>query len=374
MTEAVDEHFRTSVTSWVGATRPDARHVDPARLKELFSAQLLSRHLDFAARWLQSQGEGFYTIGSAGHESNAAVALALRPTDPALLHYRSCAFQVARSRQVVGTDPVADVLHGVAAASVDQISGGRHKVIGSKALSIIPQTSTIGSHIPRAFGLAFALGRDPSRSEWPDDAIVVASIGDASVNHSTTLGGLNAAAYLAHQHVHLPLLVVCEDNGLGISTRSPAGWTERVLSSLPSVRYASADGADPDGVLRLADDLVHDVRSSRRPAILHLRTVRFLGHAGSDAEIAYRSAHEMAADLGRDPLLASARRLMQLGEMESAEVLDAYEDARAEVMEAAKRVVGSRRLTTAADVMRPIAAPSGSVSPAPATACMGLRR
>ena len=50
------------------------------------------------------QGAGYYTIGSAGHEGNAAVAAALRPTDPALLHYRSGGFYLARARQVPGSD------------------------------------------------------------------------------------------------------------------------------------------------------------------------------------------------------------------------------------------------------------------------------
>ncbi len=62
----------------------------------LFEAQSQSRHLDLTARWLRRRGLGFYTIGSAGHESNAAVAAALRPTDPALLHYRSGGFYAAR--------------------------------------------------------------------------------------------------------------------------------------------------------------------------------------------------------------------------------------------------------------------------------------
>ena len=56
---------------------------------ELFDAQLASRHLDVAARWLRARGAGYYTIGSSGHEGNAGVAAALRLTDPALLHYRS---------------------------------------------------------------------------------------------------------------------------------------------------------------------------------------------------------------------------------------------------------------------------------------------
>jgi 2-oxoisovalerate dehydrogenase E1 component len=71
--------------------RPGSR-LDAATCLAIYTAQVLSRHLDFAGRWLQQHGRGFYTISSAGHEANAAIALALRPTDPALLHYRSGAF------------------------------------------------------------------------------------------------------------------------------------------------------------------------------------------------------------------------------------------------------------------------------------------
>src|SRR5205814_6335431 len=115
----------------------------------LWRAQVDSRLIDHAARWLQSQQLGYYTIGSAGHESNAAVALALRPTDPALLHYRSGGFYLARAAQK-GRDGVPDILHGVTAATAEPIAGGRHKVFGNAELAVIPQTSTIASHLPRA--------------------------------------------------------------------------------------------------------------------------------------------------------------------------------------------------------------------------------
>ena len=124
----------------------------------LWRAQVSSRLCDFAARYLQGQGRSFYTIGSAGHESNAAVALASRPTDPALLHYRSGGFYLARAAQA-GRDGVPDVLYGVTAAREEPIAGGRHKVFGNHALAVIPQTSTIASHLPRAVGIAFALER-----------------------------------------------------------------------------------------------------------------------------------------------------------------------------------------------------------------------
>src|SRR6266496_5079778 len=108
----------------------------------VFDAMVASRNLDLAARYLRKEGPGVYTIGSAGHESNAAIAAALRPTDPALLHYRSGGFYCARARQVPGVDPVRDVLLGVAASADEPIAGGRHKVFGRAELAIVPQTST----------------------------------------------------------------------------------------------------------------------------------------------------------------------------------------------------------------------------------------
>src|ERR1044072_574729 len=90
--------------------------------RALFDVALGSRHLDLAARYLRSQGKGYYTIGSSGHEGNAAVAAALRPTDPALLHYRSGGFFLARAGQVLGTDPLRDVLLGIVAATEEPIA------------------------------------------------------------------------------------------------------------------------------------------------------------------------------------------------------------------------------------------------------------
>src|SRR5258706_12750641 len=165
--------------------RPGSR-LTAGRCLELLDAQITSRHLDEAGRWLRSRGSGYYTIRSAGHAGNAAVAAALRPTDPALLHYRSGAFYLVRAAQAGrGEDGIADVLLGMVAAAAEPIAGGRHKVFGHRELNIIPQTSTIASHLPRAVGLAFALPRAASigrPAPWPADSVGVASIGDASVN------------------------------------------------------------------------------------------------------------------------------------------------------------------------------------------------
>ncbi len=155
----------------------------------------------------------------------------------------------------------------------------------------------------------------------------MASLGDASINHSTAVGALNAAGHAVHQRLPLPLLVVCEDNGWGISRPDAAGLGRGSLSSRPGFTYVAADGADPVGTLAAAEQAVDEVRETRRPVVLHLQTVRFLGHAGSDAELGYRPPRDVAADQERDPLLGTAGALVEAG-WEPEDVLARYEAAR----------------------------------------------
>jgi 2-oxoisovalerate dehydrogenase E1 component len=344
---------------------PAARPVRPgsgltaARCLDLLDAALASRHLDDAARWLRGRDTGYYTIGSSGHESNAAVAAALRPTDPALLHYRSGAFYLVRAAQAGrGDDSIADILLGMVAAAAEPIAGGRHKVFGHKNLSIIPQTSTIASHLPRAVGLAFALPRAARLgidTPWPADSVVVASVGDASVNHSTAAGAINTASYCAYQGLPLPLLIVCEDNGLGVSVRTPPGWIAAALGTRPAIRYAYADGMDVAAVYDTTAELAGYVREHRAPAILHLATVRLGGHAGSDVESGYRTAAEIAADAGRDPLIGATSLVMSAGLLTADQVAERSERIKAKVFAMAARAEGAPGLTSAAQVMAPLA-------------------
>jgi 2-oxoisovalerate dehydrogenase E1 component len=342
----------------LGAVRPGSA-LTGQRCLELFDAQLTSRHLDLAARWLRKIGAGFYTIGSSGHEGNAAVAAALRMDDPALLHYRSGAFyQVRAADASPPRDGVRDVLLGLVAAAAEPIAGGRHKVFGRADLHIIPQTSTIASHLPRAVGLAFAQGRAArlgTASRWPADAIVVASLGDASINHSTAVGALNTAGYCAYQRLPLPLLVVCEDNGLGISVRTPHGWVEAAVSGRPGITYFHADGSDLAGVYDTTLAAAALARHHRSPVFLHLSMVRLGGHAGADAEVGYRDRDDVAADLAADPLVGTARLLVEAGLLTPAEVLDRYERGRARILERAQEISGAPRLATAEQVMAPLA-------------------
>lgn len=361
----LDRRFRTAVTAVRSETRcaPDepVRRGYPytaADCLELFEAQATSRHLDLAARHLTASGRGYYSIGSAGHEGNAAVAAALRVSDPALLHYRSGAFFVQRARRVPGAEPIRDVLLGVVAAAADPISGGRHKVFGSKPAAVIPMTSTIASHLPRAVGLAFALDRADRLgrfTEWLTDAVVVCSFGDASANHSTAAGAINSAIHTAHQRIPMPILFVCEDNGVGLSVPTPPEWIEFAYGSRPGMRYFSADGCQLLQALSVAAKAVEWVRRHREPAFLRLRTVRLLGHAGSDVESSYRRATDIAADLARDPLTATGCLLVGAGVADADEVIARYDALGEQVAAVAEEVARAPKLASAAAVTAPLA-------------------
>lgn len=323
-------------------------------LLSLFDAMAASRLIDIEARRLRAAGQGYYTIGSSGHESNALVAATLRVGDPALLHYRSGGFFMARALQAGASldEAIRAVLLGMFAAAEDRASGGRHKVFGDPELSIIPQTSTIASHLPRAVGVAFAISRAARLgipTKWTTEAVAVCSFGDASLNHSTAVGALNTAGYCVQQGLPLPLLLVCEDNGLGISVPSPPGWV-RAAAQRPGIEYFSADGDDPLAVAESATAAVAVARVERRPALLHLHTVRYLGHAGSDVEAGYRTPAAIASDLERDPLLALARVVR--GDVD---LLARYERIAARIAVIAGEVSVLPGLATAEAVMAPLA-------------------
>jgi len=326
-----------------------------------YRAGCLTRALDRQSRAMQKAGQGFYTIGSSGHEGLAAVALALRPTDMAFLHYRDAAFQIARAGQVPGQTIAWDMLLSFAASSDDPISGGRHKVLGSKALAIPPQTSTIASHLPKAVGAAYAIGaarrHRPEHQEMPDDSIVYCSFGDASANHATAQVAFNTAGWTSYQSIPLPLLFVCEDNGIGISTKTPKGWIAAGFQNRPGIKYFHCNGLDIYDTFRVASEAAAYVRNRRKPAFLHVKTIRLYGHAGADVPTTYLSRDEVEAEEAHDPLLHSVRLMDEAGALDPAEALAIYEETGARVGRVAADAVKRPRLKTAAEVMASLIPP-----------------
>ncbi|MEX2503905.1 MAG: thiamine pyrophosphate-dependent enzyme [Egicoccus sp.] len=326
----------------------------------LFEDMVRSRVLDVVARELKAQGRSYYTISSAGHEHTAVVGALTRTTDPALLHYRDGGFVAARARRA-GTDVTWDTLLSLVASREDPASQGRHKVWGSPSAWIVPQTSTIASHLPKAVGTAFAVGRSRrlgagavAAGDLPADAIVVCSFGDASLNHASALTGLNAARWAHRVGSPVPILFVCEDNGIGISVTTPPGWVEATASALPGCTYLRAEG-EVDEVWDTVASAVDTVRERRAPVFLHLPTVRLWGHAGSDLETAYRSREEIEHAEAADPLARAARRLITCGAATREDLAAVVAEVRAQTRERAAAAGATGTLRDLEEVVAPLA-------------------
>lgn len=366
--DVVNTAFRARIASGefpAGGAPNDA--LAPELAKQIFDAQCLSRNLDRRSRKMQAEGNGYYTIGSSGHEGMAAVAAALRPDDMAFLHYRDGAFQTMRSAQVEGVDAAWDMLLSFCTAKEDPMSGGRHKVLGSKALNIPPQTSTIASHLPKAVGAAYSLGlgkrRAPEHKCLADDSIILCSFGDASANHSTAQGAINTACWTAYQSAPMPLLFVCEDNGIGISTRTPSGWIKASYENRPGLKYFNADGLNIYDAYKVAQEAAHYVRTQRKPAFLHISVVRLYGHAGSDMQQTYLPRATFEAWEAHDPLLHSVRLLDQAGVMTPDQALAAYQDSEDHCATLAAKAVKKPRLKSADEVMASLIPPARTCAP-----------
>lgn len=351
--EVIDQNFASLV---MDGKLPTARSLTglveaglrPEELVDLFESQLISRHLDLRARILKNENQCFYTIGSAGHEGNAAVAKAFRVTDMAFLHYRSGAFMVQRSKQLEGSTPIYDLMLSFVASADEPIAGGRHKVFGSHPLMVPPQTSTIASHLPKAMGAALSITRAKDlkiESVIPYDGVVACTFGDASANHSTSLGAINTASWIAYQNIGVPLVYICEDNGIGISVRTPTDWIARNFSNRPALEYIYCDGLNLCDVYRAAKQAVQIARTRKKPVFLHMKTVRLLGHAGSDMETSYSTLSQIEENEFNDPILHSARILIENHILTPEQVVDMYKTIAEQVRAVAQYATTRPKIT-----------------------------
>ncbi len=361
----IDENFSKQVStgklpSAHSLITPTQANLAKNALLDLFDSQLVSRHLDLYARILKARNLGFYTIGSSGHEGNAALGKVFRYTDMAFLHYRSGAFMVQRAKQVADINIINDTLLALMAAKADPIASGRHKVFGNKKLFVPPQTSTIASHLPKAIGAAISIPKAKAlgvNADMPDDSVILASFGDGSVNHATAQTAFNTAQWLTYSHVPLPIVFVCEDNGLGISVQTPPHWITDTIKPRPHLHYVLADGLNLADVYQAAQQAVAIAREKLIPVFLHMKCVRLMGHAGSDVEDVYLSTTEIAQHEADDPLLHTARIILENNWLSANDIIKRYEQVRAQVVSTANDLIPQVQLRNATDIMAAIIPP-----------------
>ena len=361
--EIVDKNFTQSLKSNIfPKSRIDVKYdtlgFNNKKLIQIFESQISSRHIDLRARILKEAGDCFYTIGSSGHEGNAVFGHIFPYTDMAFLHYRSGPFFIERSKQINNTTPIYDLALSFVASSEDPISGGRHKVIGSKLLNIPPQTSTIASHLPKAVGTAFSIDRGINlgltENNLNPNSIILCSFGDASANHASALSAINTACWIKDKGGHVPIIFICEDNGTGISVKTEEHWIEQNYSNKTGLKYIKTDGLNIFDLILKTYKAEKISRIKRDPVFLHMKTVRLMGHAGSDVESGYKDLKQIEEIEFNDPLLHTAKLLIENKILNKNDILNIYEESRNQIEHVFNHSRSRPKLKTAIDVMSSI--------------------
>jgi TPP-dependent pyruvate/acetoin dehydrogenase alpha subunit len=183
--------------------------------------------------------------------------------------------------------------------------------IADVTLGNLGANGIVGAGIPIAVGAAFSIAYRGTGQ------IVACYFGDAASNQGTFHEAVNMAAAMK-----LPVLLVCENNQYGLSTRIARTCPTDCVSDKAhgyGIEHATVDGMDTEASFLGAKAGVDYVRAERRPYLVEFVTYRFLGHGASDNR-SYRTREEEEQWKRRSPVEAFRGRLLDAYGLPSAEV------------------------------------------------------
>jgi 2-oxoisovalerate dehydrogenase E1 component alpha subunit len=275
--------------------------MDADRLREVHRLATLTRAVDERLWALSRQGRAGFVLTGRGHElAQIATAMSLRVgVDSAWLYYRDLGVALT-----MGVTP-HEVFLGALGKADDPHSGGRQLTahFSSRALRIGSVSSEVAGHLPHAVGAAYA------HRVLGDGGVAVCWFGDGAASEGATHEAMNFAG------VHrLPVVFVCENNGLAISVPLSLQMAAPVAAraagyGMPGL---TVDGTDVDRVWAAASDAMDRARAGEGPTLLEVCVPRMLAHSSQDDE-SYRTDEERAALVAADPLVALRRRLVDEG-------------------------------------------------------------
>lgn len=276
---------------------PSGAGHNTARLTELYRTMVRIRAFEEAALEAHKAGEipGPLHV-SIGQEGVAAgVCANLRDDDRLTSNHRGHGHALAKGAQPA---PMFGELFGRETGYCRGKGGSMH--IADFSVGMLGANGVVGGGIPIAVGAAQGLKMLGS------DAIAVCMFGDGAANRGPFLEGMNWAALYK-----LPILFVCEDNGVAAFTATAsvtAGPGVSARAESLGVAATQVDGNDVAAVDACVARLVAEIRRGAGPQLLHAKTYRWTGHTSTDAA-AWRDPEEVAAGKARCPIARLAEVL-----------------------------------------------------------------
>ncbi len=267
-------------------------------------AELFEERKDICSKYVHAT--------SRGHEAiQLAAAFQLKPHDFVAPYYRDDSILLG-----IGYTPYELMLQ-VLAKKNDPFSGGRtyycHPSSIREDMPKIPhQSSATGMQAIPTTGVAQGIQYlEEQGLNTTDDAVVICSLGDASVTEGEVAEAFQMAALK-----QLPIIYLVQDNEWDISASA------KEIRAMNAYEYAQGfvgleavtiNGSDFIESHATLERLVNTVRKERRPFLVHA-TVPLLNHHTSGVRKEwYRSEEDLAEHAGRDPLPLFQQQLLDSG-------------------------------------------------------------
>ena len=252
---------------------------------------------------------------SIGQEAAAVgVCSNLLQDDWLFINYRGHAFYLAKG------GPMPEFFAELMGRQTGQSKGKAGSMhLASPEQGIIGASAVVGSTISHAVGAALASRLSDSLR------IFVSNFGDGALEQGVLHESLNFASLYK-----LPVLFLCEDNGLAV--HSPTGErqafsTKELVESYGIPFFEIENGYDFMHIQETSSDIIDFVRSRRRPAFLKIKTARYKEHVGpgEDFFAGYRSEEDLSEWKLNDPLIVDEATYASLIEGVTTEIEQAVQ-------------------------------------------------
>src|SRR5436305_7279782 len=293
----------------------------------LYRTMVTARVTNDILKTRKTQGRFPFYIGCAGHESMAAVAMALNKDDWMALYYRDLAAWLQRTGDIYGP------LREAYSRTTGPMCAGRNMPshYSNKLHRILPTFSEVGALAPFAGGIGFSLKWHKSK----DIITFTSGDGGAATNDFHSL--------FRQASVHqLPVLMVIEDNGWAITAPSSIQWGGSLVEWAKGggIYAEEVDGTNAIETYQATVRLVDHVRSGRGPVLIHLRLGLLDPHSSSTDIKAYRTKEEIELTMAtKDPVKNFGRWLVENEHIQEGDIERIRKEVRADLENAEAQVL-----------------------------------
>ncbi len=293
-----------------GTLAAEPRHalgLSPTGLVDLYRKMVLIRRADQEALNLQRQGElGLWGQFLGQEAAQVGATMALEPTDWIFPSYREFGMGMCR-----GIDP---------AEMLTLFRGLTHGAWDPRRYRFAPLAIPVATQVPHAVG--FAMGCRLARS----NEVVLVTFGDGATSAGDWHEAMNFAGVFK-----APVIFLCQNNYWAISvplTKQTAGRiADRAAGyGFPGIRI---DGNDVLAVFAATRAAAERARRGDGPYLIEAQTYRMGAHTSSDDPTRYRTAAEVEAWSGRDPIARHEQWLRNQGLLDERRVDEIRQEAEA---------------------------------------------